>query len=96
MISWPFFATGVGIAITRRSLRQIRQLGLVYYLLAFFSFSTTAAIGIVNPFIYYKFDNAIRSKAKMHLSAIYNIAKSRILANDDISSKQSTHQSDIA
>ena len=96
MISWPFFATCVGIAITRRSLRQIRQLGLVYYLLAFFSFSTTADISVVNPFIYYKFDNAIRSKAKMHLSAIYNMAKSRILATDDITSNQSTNKSDVA
>ena len=96
LISWPFFATGVGIAITRRSLRQVRRLGLVYYLLAFFSFSTTADISVVNPFIYYKFDTAIRSKAKMHLSTIYNMAKSRILATDDISNNQSTRKIDVA
>ena len=83
LISWPFFATCLGMAITRRPLRQVRQLGVVYYMLTFFSFSTTTAISILNPYLYFKFDSAIRSKAKMHLSSIYDKAKSRILTAED-------------
>ena len=70
LISWPFFATSLGMAITGKSLRQIRQFGVVYYLLAFFSFSTTTAISIINPFLYLNFDHAIRKKAKQHIISL--------------------------
>ena len=93
LISWPYFATSLGIAITGRSSRQVRQHGFVYFLLAFFSFSSTTAISILNPFLYFKFDCAIRLKAKIHLSAIYGMVNSRIVTTDNAANNPSRHKS---
>lgn len=62
LTAWPFFATCLGMAITAKSLLQIRTLGLEYYILAFFSFTSTIGISIINPFIYFKFDSNIKNK----------------------------------
>ncbi|RDD45698.1 G-protein coupled receptor 15 [Trichoplax sp. H2] len=63
LTTWPFWATSIGMAITQKSMRQIRQLGLFWYLLAFASFTVTTSISVVNPFLYLKFDSNIRKKA---------------------------------
>ncbi|RDD39618.1 rhodopsin [Trichoplax sp. H2] len=63
LITWPYFATNIGMAINRYSLRQLRQNHFVYYLLAFFSYATTTAVSVANPFLFLKFDANIRAKS---------------------------------
>ncbi|RDD36835.1 Somatostatin receptor type 4 [Trichoplax sp. H2] len=93
LISWPFFATSLGMAITGSSLREIRRVGVVYYLLAFFSFSTTTAISIINPFLYLKFDHAIQLKAKSLISQLSTIRTAVDSSNDSV--PNSTNKSGI-
>lgn len=69
--TWPYVATGLGIATTHKSLRQIREINLVFYTLAIVSFMATIAISAINPFIYLIFDYNIRKKlvvmARLHI-----------------------------
>lgn len=60
LTTWPFFATGIGMAVTSKSLRQIQNENIVYYLFAFISFVTTTGIAILNPFLYLHFDYNIK------------------------------------
>ncbi|RDD39728.1 Neuropeptide SIFamide receptor [Trichoplax sp. H2] len=64
LTTWPYFATLFGFAITRDSFIAVRNRSLAAFLLAFFSFSTTTSITILNPFIYFKFDANVRKSAK--------------------------------
>ncbi|RDD37843.1 5-hydroxytryptamine receptor 7 [Trichoplax sp. H2] len=67
LMSWPFFATLVGIAITRVPIQYLRKVNQVYFLLAYFSFSITVAISIINPILYLKFDVHIRRASFLFL-----------------------------
>ncbi|EDV19466.1 uncharacterized protein TRIADDRAFT_62091 [Trichoplax adhaerens] len=60
LISWPFFASMVGLAITRQSFMDVRMNNIGYFLLLFFSLAVTTSTVILNPFIYLKFDKRIR------------------------------------
>ncbi|RDD39725.1 Neuropeptide Y receptor type 2 [Trichoplax sp. H2] len=67
LITWPYFATGIAIAITKKSLRQMGDENMVYYVLAFVSYSTTVGISVINPFLYLKFDYNIKKKSRYYL-----------------------------
>ena len=67
LTTWPFFITRLVIAITGKSLRQLGEINIVYYLLGFASFSTTNTIAVVNPFLYLKFDHNIKQKSLIYL-----------------------------
>ncbi|RDD37845.1 Neuropeptide Y receptor type 2 [Trichoplax sp. H2] len=60
LMSWPFFATLLGIATTRVPMQRLWSVNQIYFLLAYFSFSVTIAITIINPILYLKFDLRIR------------------------------------
>ncbi|RDD40855.1 Somatostatin receptor type 5 [Trichoplax sp. H2] len=62
-LSWPFFASTVGMAITSKSLMDLRQESSALLLLAYFSVIITLSITILNPLIYLKFDNNIRKRS---------------------------------
>ncbi|EDV18912.1 uncharacterized protein TRIADDRAFT_62627 [Trichoplax adhaerens] len=61
--TWPFFATGIGMAITGKSMRQIGKIHIILYILAFASFSSTVGIAVINPFLYLQFDQNVRKKS---------------------------------
>lgn len=63
VISWPFFASSIGMAITGQSIMMIRQKSIVHFLLLFFSIAMTTSIAVLNPFIYLKFDSNVRKRA---------------------------------
>ncbi|RDD38417.1 Neuropeptide SIFamide receptor [Trichoplax sp. H2] len=63
-VTWPFFAVLAGMGISLRSLKQIREMGLGYYLIAYTAFVTTFAINILQPFIYFRFDYNIKRVMK--------------------------------
>lgn len=63
LLTWPYFVTLIGIAITKKTLLELRSLGTTYFLLAFFSFCITNSITILNPLIYFKFDKKIRERS---------------------------------
>ncbi|RDD41350.1 C-X-C chemokine receptor type 6 [Trichoplax sp. H2] len=63
IISWPFFASTIGMAVTQRSAFVVRENNVVQFLLLFFSIITTTSIVILNPFIYLKFDVNVRSRS---------------------------------
>ncbi|RDD43184.1 Apelin receptor [Trichoplax sp. H2] len=63
MISWPYFATILGMAVTRQSTLMIRDSNIVYFLFSFFSVTITTSIVILNPFIYLKFDLSVRNRS---------------------------------
>ncbi|RDD42309.1 hypothetical protein TrispH2_005903 [Trichoplax sp. H2] len=67
LITWPYFATGIAMAITKKSLRQMGDENLVYYVLSFVSYSTTVGISVINPFLYLKFDYNIKKKSRYYL-----------------------------
>ncbi|RDD38416.1 Melanin-concentrating hormone receptor 2 [Trichoplax sp. H2] len=59
---WPFFANITGMALTLRSARDVRKLGTGFYLISIISFVSTFAVNVINPFIYFKYDNNINKK----------------------------------
>ncbi|EDV19467.1 uncharacterized protein TRIADDRAFT_62093 [Trichoplax adhaerens] len=63
MISWPFFATIFGMAVTQQSTLMIRDSNIVHFLFSFFSVTITTSIVILNPFIYLKFDLNVRNRS---------------------------------
>lgn len=75
LITWPVFASIFGFAVTQTSLQQLRDKNLVLFFLAFFSVSLSASITVINPFIYIKFDDNIRSKLR-HFWYRFDIFKS--------------------
>ncbi|RDD42310.1 Trace amine-associated receptor 1 [Trichoplax sp. H2] len=83
-ITWPFFAIGVAIIITGKSLRDIKNENATYYILSFLSFSTTLFISVLNPFLYLKFDCNIKRKAWLYIQKYFlykNTSKLRIIAS---------------
>ena len=71
-ITWPYFATLLGNAITQTSYFQLRASNKVVYVLSLLSRSITASIIIVSPFTYFKFDRNIRKRAKVIIKQIFN------------------------
>ncbi|RDD37842.1 Galanin receptor type 2 [Trichoplax sp. H2] len=69
-LSWPFFATLVGIAITRTPIQYLRKVNQTHYALASASFSVTIAITIANPILYLKFDKHIRRASLLLLKLL--------------------------
>ncbi|RDD42517.1 Neuropeptide Y receptor type 2 [Trichoplax sp. H2] len=59
-LTWPFFAVIAGIAISSKSIKEIREMGCGYYLILYASYLSTFAINIINPFIYFRFDYNIK------------------------------------
>ncbi|EDV19469.1 uncharacterized protein TRIADDRAFT_62095 [Trichoplax adhaerens] len=78
--SWPYFATGFGMAITGQSTLQIRQKSMVNFLFAFFTVTITTSIVILNPFLYIKFDLKVRQKS---LALIRRIALCKFDKRDE-------------
>lgn len=76
--TWPFFATGIGMAATGKSMRQIGDINIVFYIFAFISFSSTVGIGVINPFLYLKFDQNINRKSKEMLRNLCIYSKSDV------------------
>ncbi|RDD41374.1 Proteinase-activated receptor 2 [Trichoplax sp. H2] len=68
LLSWPFFAAIIGIAITSQSIMMIRRKSIVYFLLLLFSITATTSISILNPLIYLKFDVNIRKRSWVMLT----------------------------
>ena len=64
IITLPFFIAIMIIAISKLSQRQIRQLNSTYFALLFFSFTTTAAISIVNPILLLWLDRDVNTASK--------------------------------
>lgn len=64
IITLPFFAAIMIIAISGQSQRQIRQFNSTYFALVFFSFTTTAAISIVNPILLLWLDRDVNTASK--------------------------------
>ena len=67
IISWPFSATLIGMAITHQPIKLIRRKSLTHFLLIFFSLALTTSISVLNPFIYLKFDSNIKARALLLL-----------------------------
>lgn len=61
-ITWPFFGVLAGMAISGKSLLQLRIQGVGYYVLAFSSFVSTFAINVINPLVYLLFDYNIKKR----------------------------------
>ena len=70
LLTWPSFATFLGLAITGQSLMDIRSKSIVLFLLSFLSSGATISIVVLNPFIYLKFDKLIRYKAMMGIKCL--------------------------
>ncbi|RDD38419.1 G-protein coupled receptor 183 [Trichoplax sp. H2] len=60
--TWPYFASITGMAITRRSIREIGKLGIEIYLMFVVSFFSTFAVNVISPFVYFNFDYNIKRK----------------------------------
>lgn len=63
-ITWPYFATMLGMAISQKSHRQIREMNSVYFTLVFYSIIVTAAITTINPVILFTLDQDINKTFK--------------------------------
>ncbi|RDD42324.1 5-hydroxytryptamine receptor 5B [Trichoplax sp. H2] len=63
LLTWPYFATSLGIAFTQKSLRKLFHENCSYYFLAFLSYDITTGISVINPYLYLKFDTNIRNKS---------------------------------
>ncbi|EDV21442.1 uncharacterized protein TRIADDRAFT_60080 [Trichoplax adhaerens] len=79
LTTWPFFATAIGVAVTQKTILQIRESSSAAFLLAFFSYPATTSITIWNPFIYLKFDYNVRASAKAICQRVGMISEQRVL-----------------
>ena len=70
LLTWPYFATMLGTAITQKSHREIRKMNFTYYILVFYSIITTAAITIVNPMLLFTLDQQINAAIKRILQKL--------------------------
>lgn len=68
----PFFATVLGMAITRKSAIQIRNENFTTFLFLYLSMTLSIGIVIVNPIIYLYFDINIRYKSLEMLQKLKN------------------------
>ena len=68
----PFFATVLGMAITRKSVIEIRNQSMTKFLLLYISMFLSIGIVVVNPVIYVYFDINIRHKSLAILHKIKN------------------------
>lgn len=67
LISWPFCASILGLAVTRKSIFMVRQTNIIEFLFLLASATITVSISILNPFIYFKFDSNIRRRSLLLL-----------------------------
>ncbi|RDD39715.1 5-hydroxytryptamine receptor 1D [Trichoplax sp. H2] len=61
--TWPYFATILGYAITKKTYYQLRFTDKVAYVTSLLSRSLTTSITIISPFTYLLFDSNIRKRA---------------------------------
>lgn len=62
-LTWPFFATILGYAVTEKSYFQLRHSNKPAYIASLLSRSLTTSITIVSPFTYLQFDREVRERA---------------------------------
>ena len=68
LLTWPYFTTLLGFAITRHSLLNLlNENAVAFFVLAFLSLSITSSISIINPIFLFKFCQTIREKAVIKL-----------------------------
>lgn len=71
VLTWPYFATLLGLAITHHSLLNLlNENSIALFVLAFLSLSITSSISIINPIFLFKFCQKIRSKTRLMLHRV--------------------------
>ena len=70
LITWPLFATLLGMTITQKSHLQLMTGNIIVYIMTFFSVSFTTSISIISPFLYLLFDCNIRNRSKHILTQL--------------------------
>ena len=65
LLTWPYFATILGYAITKKSYFQLRHTNRPAYIVSLLSRTLTTSITIVSPFTYLQFDRDIRKRASI-------------------------------
>ncbi|RDD42318.1 Tachykinin-like peptides receptor 99D [Trichoplax sp. H2] len=63
LVTWPFWVSSIALAISQKSLLDVKKTSDILYALIFVSFATTTAISVVNPLLYLRFDGNIREKS---------------------------------
>lgn len=70
LLTWPLFTVLFAMAITQKSLTQIQRENHTHVWLSLFSMSSSENIAVINPFLYYLFDQNIRSRMKYQLKKL--------------------------
>lgn len=70
LLTWPMFMVLFAMAITQKSLTQIQQENSAYFWLSLFSMSTCENVAVINPFLYFIFDQNIRHRVKCRLKQL--------------------------
>lgn len=63
-LTWPIFTVLFAMAVTQKSLAQIQKENSVLFGLSLFSMTTCENIAVINPFLYFIFDQNIRHRLK--------------------------------
>lgn len=70
LLTWPIFTVLFAMAITQTSLTEIRQENSIYFWLGLISISTCKNIAVINPFLYFIFDQNIRHRLRYRLKKL--------------------------